>query len=232
MDPITRQEQYLNAILTGNKSNLPTPITREEQYLYAIAMNGGGGGGGGTDDYEDLKHLPKINNVTLKGNKTLSDLGIEQIQVSTMPEASASLVGKIVQYIGATDTYTNGYFYKCVENDGVYSWEASDTQDMSALQPKAMQSSVTIGGQTQSTVEGAIEALALQDDGWTATAQVDSNNVVTFMGLSDAYGYALYTENVLVAVISVEKTGSGNNVTLAYTVSGAEVGTVCKLRMR
>lgn len=76
MDPITRKEQYYNAILTGDKSNLPTPITREEQYLYAIAMNGGGGGGGGTSDYNQLEHLPKVNNVTLKGNKTPDDLGL------------------------------------------------------------------------------------------------------------------------------------------------------------
>lgn len=35
------------------------------------------GGGGGTSDYEDLSNLPKVNNVTLKGNKSLSDLGIQ-----------------------------------------------------------------------------------------------------------------------------------------------------------
>lgn len=35
------------------------------------------GGGGGTSDYEDLNNLPKVNNVTLTGNKSLSDLGIQ-----------------------------------------------------------------------------------------------------------------------------------------------------------
>lgn len=40
--------------------------------LEAIAQ---GGGGGGTDDYEELDNKPSINNVTLVGNKTLSDLG-------------------------------------------------------------------------------------------------------------------------------------------------------------
>lgn len=33
--------------------------------------------GGGTSDYEELENQPKINNVTLSGNKTLSDLGIQ-----------------------------------------------------------------------------------------------------------------------------------------------------------
>ena len=36
------------------------------------------GGSGGTSDYKDLKNKPKINDVELIGNKTLSDLGIDQ----------------------------------------------------------------------------------------------------------------------------------------------------------
>ena len=35
------------------------------------------GGGGGTSDYTDLTNKPSINNVTLSGNKTLNDLGIQ-----------------------------------------------------------------------------------------------------------------------------------------------------------
>ena len=31
----------------------------------------------GTDDYNDLKNIPKINNVDVKGNKALADYGIE-----------------------------------------------------------------------------------------------------------------------------------------------------------
>lgn len=54
----------------------------------------------------------------------------QTIQVSTMPTASASELGKIYQFVGTTTLdYTNGYFYKCVENDNVYSWERINTQD-------------------------------------------------------------------------------------------------------
>lgn len=35
-----------------------------------------GGGSGGTSDYDQLENRPQINNVTLSGNKSLSDLGI------------------------------------------------------------------------------------------------------------------------------------------------------------
>lgn len=34
------------------------------------------GGGGGTSDYNALSNQPQINGITLKGNKSLSDLGI------------------------------------------------------------------------------------------------------------------------------------------------------------
>lgn len=37
---------------------------------------GSNSGGGGTDDYNSLKNLPQINGITLKGNKTSSDLGL------------------------------------------------------------------------------------------------------------------------------------------------------------
>lgn len=37
----------------------------------------GGGGGGGTNDYNDLINLPQINGVTLTGNKTTEQLGID-----------------------------------------------------------------------------------------------------------------------------------------------------------
>lgn len=52
------------------------------------------------------------------------------MQFETLPTASADELGKIYQYVGETTTvapiYTQGYFYKCVSDDGdpaTYSWE-------------------------------------------------------------------------------------------------------------
>ena len=54
----------------------------------------------------------------------------QTIQVTSMPTASADELGNIYQFVGTTTVdYTNGYFYKCVENSGVYSWENINTQD-------------------------------------------------------------------------------------------------------
>ena len=57
------------------------------------------------------------------------------LQYSAMPTATAALAtaGAIIQYTGTTNTdYTNGYFYKCIEdpeNTGSYIWTQSLTQD-------------------------------------------------------------------------------------------------------
>lgn len=71
MEPITRQEKFYDAILTGDSSGLPDPITREETYLKAIAENGGGGG---TNNYNALSNKPQVNGVELRGNKSTEDL--------------------------------------------------------------------------------------------------------------------------------------------------------------
>lgn len=47
----------------------------------------------------------------------------EHIQYNVMPIASATHLGKIVQYTGTTDVYTQGYFYLCSETStDVYEW--------------------------------------------------------------------------------------------------------------
>jgi len=52
---------------------------------------------------------------------------------STMPTASSTNVGQIIQYTGeTTQDYTNGYFYKCVAkgtDPETYAWEAQPVQE-------------------------------------------------------------------------------------------------------
>lgn len=71
---------------------------------------------------DDGKVLKVVN-----GSLTLSeDEGGQTIQVTTLPTASVDELDKIYQYVGATTTdYTNGYFYKCIEDTetvGTYIW--------------------------------------------------------------------------------------------------------------
>lgn len=41
---------------------------------------------GGSDNYQILKNKPKINGVTLAGNKSLSDIGVGTITLSEIQE--------------------------------------------------------------------------------------------------------------------------------------------------
>lgn len=59
---------------SGTATEILTSI-RVGDIIYSIP-SGGGGGGGGTNNYNDLLNKPKINNVTLSGELSLSDLGI------------------------------------------------------------------------------------------------------------------------------------------------------------
>lgn len=102
--------------------------------------------------------------------------------------------------------------------------------DTSALQTKAI-TSMTIKGSSVNTVTNALTALNSGLDDWTATAQVQSDNTVTFTGLNDNYGYELYCQNKLIGISAMTKTGSGTSVQIVYTVTGAASGDVCKLRI-
>lgn len=56
--------------MNGNRKPL-------HEALGAAAFVGGSGGSGGTSDYSDLTNKPSINSVTLNGNKTSADLGLQ-----------------------------------------------------------------------------------------------------------------------------------------------------------
>jgi hypothetical protein len=72
-----------------------------------------GGGSSGTDNYNDLRNKPSINNVVLVGNKTLQDLGISEILYNTT-EYWNSQVG-VQSEAGVLYVYSD---YR--EEDGVY----------------------------------------------------------------------------------------------------------------
>ena len=90
-----------------------------------------GSGGSGSDNYDDLSHKPKVNDVVLSGNKTSSELGLQdEFQFEEMPLPAAGLVGKVVQYIGETDAnFTHGHFYECKSNGASIGWFEADVMD-------------------------------------------------------------------------------------------------------
>ena len=95
------------------------------------ALSGGGGGTGGTTDYTELENKPQINSVTLSGNKTTSDLGIDEV-----PEVTSEDNGKILKA-----TYSEGTGSYAWESAGGFTqvqanWNETDNTDPSYIQNK------------------------------------------------------------------------------------------------
>lgn len=98
-------------------------------------------------------------------------------QYTTMPTAGADYAGKIVQYVGATDTnYTRGYFYDCVTSTTASSASASQTVG-SGLTDIAVDTD-TLEAFTGWTTDNSLQ-IFYTTDGWS----VDPTSLgITFTG--------------------------------------------------
>lgn len=107
-----------------DKDNEIDPVTGKFRVFQS------GGGGGGTVDTEmSGTSTNAVQNKVIKAYVDEGDTAARAYadskasQVTEMPEPVAEFVEKIVQYVGTTDVYTQGYFYKCTETDtDVYEW--------------------------------------------------------------------------------------------------------------
>lgn len=95
------------------------------------------------------------NPVQNKVIKAALDKKQDIIQYSVMPEASADLANKIVQYVGnTTTTYTQGLFYKCINALTKYQWQKIsvssdgsklDKPDTTSVSPRLVTYSLATG---------------------------------------------------------------------------------------
>lgn len=75
-------------------------------------INLSGGGGGGTSDYEELTNKPSINNVTLSGNKTTSDLNLSyndllnKPYINNMPSSTRADIGDVLTHTSDGDEWS------------------------------------------------------------------------------------------------------------------------------
>lgn len=105
--------------------------------------------GEGTPDYATLQSM--YNTGDLGG-------GGSDIEVTSMPDASASYLDKVLLYVGETGTYEYGKFYKCVSDGGTspsYSWEdagiGSDPVDGTTIVKDSSTGELSAVQATQST---------------------------------------------------------------------------------
>lgn len=125
-----RVEEILTSGITAGHyvagSNIT--ITENQDGTETISSTGGGGGGGGgTTDYSDLTNKPSINSVTLSGDKTTSDLGINEV-----PDVTSSDDGKILKASYSAST-------------GTYNWENLSSSDVTSVLSTAQQNAINSG---------------------------------------------------------------------------------------
>lgn len=92
MVPQSRSEEILIATINGTEYE-SLPQSRLEYLLLELkgVIEAGGGGGGGTTNYNLLTNLPQINGVTLKGDKSFDDLGMQPLTNEQMNELLKAL---------------------------------------------------------------------------------------------------------------------------------------------
>jgi len=116
------------------------------------------------NDYESLMNKPQINSIELVGNKSLDDLTIQgKLQYDTLPTPSNALVGKIVEYTGAsTASLITGYFYQCqyVAANNDYEWINIDVSSNSTLASRISTLETNQGDMTQLEVSGVSDIVS------------------------------------------------------------------------
>lgn len=115
--------------VNNNVDEVPSVGSSDDGKVLTASYSGGTGSyswvtpsSGGTSDYTDLTNKPSINNVTLSGNKTTSDLGIDEV-----PAVGSTDDGKVLTaiYSGGAGSFawaTPSSGGLQVETDGTNYW--------------------------------------------------------------------------------------------------------------
>lgn len=163
-----------------------------------------GGGGGGTSNYTNLTNKPKINNVELKGNKSLNDLGIQPsgnyALESEIPTKTSDLTndsGFITGYIETDPTVPS--YVKNITQANITSWNNKGTYSKPS------------GGIPKTDLASAVQTSLGKAD--TALQSISSSDVTL------ALGYTPYN--------STNPNGYTSNVgtITGITMNGASKGT-------
>lgn len=146
----------------------------------------------------------------------------------TMPTASAELLGQTRLYIGsATTNYQEGGIYKC-ESDGqtppTYAWNIKNKADIdiSDKQDKTLETPLTIGGTSRTTVEGALGGL---NEVVPSNASASNKLVTESTTLPKTYGTGLNANNCVesgyYAIVSSNVPVNGYGFSLFVELSSA-----------
>ena len=161
------------------------------------------------------------------GFQTASDVS------SAIGALDATITGAAANKTLATLTETDGVISATYQDISI---TKSQVSDFPSIPSAANDGTLTI--QQNGTTKGTFTAdqvtnssVDIVTDEWTAPYTTLDGTTAVFSGLNDAYGYDLYCEDKLIGISAIAKTGSGTSTTLTYTVTGASIGDVFKLRI-
>lgn len=119
--PLTRSEEYLNNIATGEGAIPDVPLTRIEQYLDYIAKNGGSGGGGSSGG---VLVVTISSTVTATGTAFIADKTVAEIREAML---SGGAVFKMPSSIGGFPE--DVFSVTAVFNEGMWSVSVANPRD-------------------------------------------------------------------------------------------------------
>jgi hypothetical protein len=162
--------------------------------------------GGGTTDYSNLSNKPKINSVELNGNKSLSDLGVQETLVS----------GTNIKTINNNSLLGSGNI--TIQGGG-------GTSDYSDLTNKPQINSVTLSGNktTSDLGLGTITSVKMNGSTVATSGEADLGTVITshqdISGKQDITDNTLQTTNKTVptAINEVNSIAKGANQAVGYS---------------
>lgn len=149
----------------------------------------GGGGGGGTSDYNDLTNKPSINNVTLTGNKTTSDLGIDiPTATSDLTNDSGYITGLVMLEYGTStwqdfiDAYNSNKIVYCKVGGRMAFLAYVETSKVEFQYYRSL-SSPTVSSQPDEVYVYSLTSAGV----WSTTTRKASSTIAVGTGLSRSY---------------------------------------------
>lgn len=184
--PLNRHEQYLNAIRTGDTTNLPQPINREEAYLYDIAMNGGGGGG--TTDAVKYTEQSLTTAQQAQARENIGAANANDVPTAEQQEAWSSkqdaLTFDSAPTQNSTNPVTSDGIYTALQSAGVQSdWAQSNSSEMDFIKNKPP---IRNGHGTGGNLEGGTSGYATYSNSFAYGTSANANGDYAF-----AFGYGV-----------------------------------------
>lgn len=129
--------------------------------------------GGGSSDYEDLENLPKINNIELKGNKSLNVLGIQPAGNYALKSEIPDVSNFITKDVNNLTYYTLSSELSNVATSGSY----NDLSNKPTIPSEVTETTVSNWGFTKNI--GTITGITMNGASKGTSGVVDLGTVIT-----------------------------------------------------